>query len=681
MPVNPSKIKQQTILPYLLLLTGFFILLEISFFILCNKAYLSDFTFVSGQISIPPSILPSIFYFLAIQLAIHLTFCLLTWFCALYAGYLLKFTAHNVFLLALVIWFTGIAAIMAANQYYYPNSRFTEITSIFLFSTTTARLATIALASACFMIALLSIAGFTLWTAKKSYNYTILFILFLMTGSYYAWPHSGTRHHATGNADRPNVIIIGIDSLRPDFLGYFGADQPTPFIDSFLSQSTVFPEAVTNIARTFPSWVAILTGQHPRVTGVRYNLAKTSDIDAAQTLPAIFKQQGYESIYATDETRFSNIDQHMGFDKAIVPPIGLNDFLLGTFNDFPLSNLLINTRAGKWLFPFSYANRPAFATYEPDTFLEHVREELQPQTKPLFLAVHFCLPHYPYLWASLPASQYSVQERYRASIQRVDQQIQSFFALLESEGLLNKAIVILLSDHGEALELPGDRITQRGSYLGVLTKAGEPPRFYPPSLDDEAINQSAGHGTDVLGLPQYHTLLAFKLYGMQPQHHGEITGIVPLTEIKQALLNLAGIDQHKVPLAQAIAGEIRHLPRQHIFIESDFSPEAIRTVYPETRKVLLEGIQLFQINPESTRLTVKDTMGDMIIASKQYADIYGNWMLAYYPQSHKDHMPVLINLQTGAWTNNLQSEFARRSPALAMKARLKNFYPSELKNI
>ncbi len=36
-------------------------------------------------------------------------------------------------------------------------------------------------------------------------------------------------------------------------------------------------------------------------------------------------------------------------------------------------------------------------------------------------------------------------------------------------------------------------------------------RFYPPSLDKEEVNQSAGHGTDVLGLTQYHSLLAFKL--------------------------------------------------------------------------------------------------------------------------------------------------------------------------
>ena len=45
--------------------------------------------------------------------------------------------------------------------------------------------------------------------------------------------------------------------------------------------------------------------------------------------------------------------------------------------------------------------------------------------------------------------------RYRASLVRVDQQLNDFMALLQESQLLNHAIVVLLSDHGEAFKEHG----------------------------------------------------------------------------------------------------------------------------------------------------------------------------------------------------------------------------------
>lgn len=669
-----NKTKQNTF-SYLLLLTCFLILVEVSFFILCNKAYLSDFTFVSSHIKMPAVILPDILFFLAAQVGIHLLFCAVTWFAATFCGDLLRLSDDNTFLLAVGLWLTGIGGAFAANQFYFPNSKFTELTSLVLFTHASAGATALILLTLYSAALITSAIGFLSWLHQKSLSYALFFSLFLLTAGWISLHHPAPAHQQFSKQSSPNVIIIGIDSLRPDFLGYFGAEHSTPFIDSFLQQSSVFTEAVTPLARTFPSWSSVLLGQHPHESGIRFNLADTSHTDLSRSLPAIFKQHGYTTIYATDETRFSNIDHQFGFDEVITPPMGLNDFLLGTFNDFPLTNLLINTNVGRWLFPYSYANRPVFATYDPDSFIGLMRPTiLQARTQPVFMAVHFCLPHYPYLWAGLAGNQFTPQERYRESVVRADQQIKSFFALLNEARLLDKAIVVLLSDHGEALEFSGDRITQVDSYLGRLSKAGEPPHFYPPSLDNEAINQSAGHGTDVLGLSQYHALLAFKLYGLGEQRSGEITGVVPLTEIKQTILALSGFSNHPSALANIIHHNIQRLPIRHVFIESDYSPAAMRTVYPETRDVMLEGIQLFQLNPATARLTVKPEMGEMIIHSKQIADIYDNWMLALYPQESKLYTPILINLKTGQWTNDLRSTFAQQSPAQQMLAAMKKFY-------
>lgn len=682
MQISQLNNKQEGIFFPLLLLTGFFLLLEVSFFIQCNRVYFSDYTFVSDSLHIPITILPGILFFLCAQLSIHLGYCFFIWCVAELVNACLGFVGTQKILLGISIWFLGLLTIVTANQYDYPNSKFAELSMMVLPTQQAAKWVLMVLLSGCGAITGLALIGWYRILKHKCLMLAFALLTTMVALSGYFILHTAPKASVSAaTSSHPNVILIGIDSLRPDFLGYFGSERSTPFLDDWLEQASVFSEAVTPLARTFPSWSVILTGQYPYENAIRTNLARTDHLYFNNSLPALLQRNHYQTIYATDETRFSNIDTHFGFDQIITPPTGLNDFLLGTFNDFPLSNLLINTRLGQWLFPYSYANRPAYFAYQPNSFLNLIQPALNgPHDKPLFLAAHFCLPHYPYLWASLSGRDFTPQERYVKSIERVDKQISDFFIRLKRAGLLEHAIVILLSDHGEALELSGDRITDKAFYIPSSAKTVV-PKFYPPSLDEEEVNQSAGHGTDVLGLPQYHTLLAFKLYGVEPQSSGMKTGVVTLLDIKPTLLDLLHIPMVStsgVSLAGMIKGDHSVLPSRHLFMESDFSPEAVRTVYPEARKVLLEGIDLFKINPQTTRLTVKDEMTIKIIRSKQYADIYSDWMLALYPQSKTMRTPILINLMTGQWTNDLQSAYALASPAADMLKALRQFYGDEI---
>jgi arylsulfatase A-like enzyme len=719
MPGQALPRRGEASLPWLIILTSFFLLLEFSFFIQCNRVYLSDYTFVSKNLSIPAAIIPGVLYFIAAQCSVHLLYCLGLWVVIEWSfGFIVRhceerflrrsnpvldvseyetasvltsktgllrrkkrssqrqtFTSHKLYFV-IAVWILSVLTIITANQYYFPNSKFAELSSLILWNDTITKLAFFMLSTCCGIIILLALLEFIS-------KYTRVFLTVLILAStiitiFVFKPSSSLTTPAT--ASRPNIILIGLDSLRPDFLSYFGNERATPFLDSFLEQSAVFAEAVTPLARTFPSWSSLLIGNYPREIHIRSNLASQHELDLTGSLPTILQHQGYETIYATDETRFSNIDKNFGFDRIISPPMGLNDFLIGNFNDFPLTNLVVNTRAGKHLFPHSYANRPVYFTYDPNSFLHELQPMLEEQhAKPLFLAAHFCLTHAPYLWADLSGKNLSAQERYMESIVRADKQIQDFFALLKKNHLLDHAIVVLLSDHGETLEFAGDRITEKDLYVSSKTSA--PPKFYPRSLDHEEMNQSAGHGTDVMGLPQYHTLLAFQFYGTSAYQSRDIPGVVTLLDIKPTLLEYLKLPSSQasgISLLAAIQGREQTLNERHIFLESDYSPSAIRTVYPEVRKVMLEGIDIFQINPVTTRLTVKNEMTAKIISSKQYADIYGEWMLALYPQDKHHRMPILINLNNGQWTNEMQSEFAQHSPAAVMMERLREFYGEEL---
>lgn len=667
---------------YLVVLTAFFILLEISFFIQCNKFYLSDYKLVTETLMVPASVLPGILFFIATQLVVHLVFCVFTWIVAALVAQFFQLISTKKVMLGIVIWMLGILIVLSANHYWYPNSKFSELTSLVFFNKTFNEIVLISLMSLYSLLILLALFEF-FRTYRRLGKFFVVLGLMVFVATFYRTQPPMRLIKGAGNLTQPNIILVGIDSVRPDFLGFFGHEINTPFMDAFLIRSTVFNEAVTPLARTFPSWTTILTGQYPRQHGIRHDLATQEVLRNIDTLPKMLGRLGYETIFATDEVRFSNIDKNFGFDKIISPPMGLNDFLLGSFNDFPLSNLIVNTNVGLWLFPHSYGNRPVHFTYDPNSFLQLVKPVLEGQSnKPIFLAIHFCLPHTPYAWRERLAPELNAIQHYEASIERVDRQVGDFFAMLASYHLLEHAIVVLLSDHGEGLEMPGDRLTEHDLFQTYLKVKKEIPLFYPPVLDHEGVNQSAGHGTDVLGLTQYHTLLAFKLYGVADQQYKVIPGVVSLIDIKPTLLGLLGIASPHAEgeslVEQIMGAESRVGKQRHIFLESDFSPEAIRTVYPDTRKVVLEGIQLFQIDPLTTRLFVKASMAEMIVNSKQFADIYQEWMLALYPQNEKYRMPILVNLVSGEWTNDLNSKFAKHSPAQAMLTAMKLFYGNEI---
>jgi hypothetical protein len=277
---------------------------------------------------------------------------------------------------------------------------------------------------------------------------------------------------------------------------------------------------------------------------------------------------------------------------------------------------------------------------------------------------------------------------YRAAIHRADQQVNDLLTMLKDNHLLDHSIVILLSDHGEALELPGDRITAPHLFIaGHHNPAKKIPRFYPPMKDSEAVDRSAGHGTDVLGWSQYHNVLAIRFFGLSGQKKSIVRGRVSLLDIKPTILSLLNIHVSNARargqiLTDYIAGYKSNVPSMRdFFIESDFSPNAVRTVHPEARNVLFEGIDFFQINPATARLSVKKSMADMIISSKQFADFYGPWVLALYPQNKTRMTPILVNLETGQWTNDLHTVFAKQAPTEHMLYALRHFFGNDITHI
>ncbi len=672
---------------YLLILTGLFILLEISFFIQGSELYLGDYKLVALHIKIPMMVIPGILFFIFAQSLVHLCYTTLVWGMARLMSIALNCSWKQTQVLGFSLWVLGLITILLMNQYFFPLSKFSDLMKTFV-PFAVAKILLIILLLLIFAAILLALVGLFFLAARKFILISGIVIVGMVVAVDNLWPSTSLPHSAA-TPDQPNIFLISMDALRPDFLSYFGYSRKTPHLDKVLNNSTVFAEAYTPLARTFPAWVSILTGQYPKETGMRSVLADQEGLNLQETLPAILQRQGYETIFATDETRFSNIGKNFGFDKVLGPPMGFNDFLLGTLNDFPISNLLVNTKLGKWLFPHSYANRSVYTTYQPNTFLKFLQPTLEEShTKPLFLATHFCLPHFPYFWGEYRLTDNKALTHYQAALKRVDKQVGKFLSMLKQNHLLDHSIVVLLSDHGEALELSGDRVTDPKLFIpGANNKKGIVPYFYPPTFDFEKVNQSAGHGTDVLGLTQYRSVLAFRLFGTKSMNQAHVVqNRVSLLDIKPTILGLLNLPHQQgsgESLVNFIIPEsLNAAPLQkHFFIESDFSPTAVRSVHPEARKVLFAGIDFFRIDPTTAHIVTKKSMLDMIISSKQYADFYGPWVLALYPKDLKSMTTILVNLETRQWTNDLSTHFAKNSPADSMLLALKQFYGKEITSV
>lgn len=96
-------------------------------------------------------------------------------------------------------------------------------------------------------------------------------------------------------SDRPNVVVVSVDSLRADRLGVYGADANlTPNIDRFAEDATVFSEAVAQDTWTLPSEISIAVSQYTlthQVTDVDRRLPQE-----AVTLAERMRDRGYATL-------------------------------------------------------------------------------------------------------------------------------------------------------------------------------------------------------------------------------------------------------------------------------------------------------------------------------------------------------------------------------------------------
>lgn len=122
--------------------------------------------------------------------------------------------------------------------------------------------------------------------ASKSLTSRLLFILFLSLI---------TLHCSGGNSKSDkNVILLTLDTQRPDFISSYAAGQAvTPNIDKLAAQGTLFTQAYSLIPITLPAHAAIFYSLPPHILQLYNNGQLFSPDSKLSSLAEIFQRNGY----------------------------------------------------------------------------------------------------------------------------------------------------------------------------------------------------------------------------------------------------------------------------------------------------------------------------------------------------------------------------------------------------
>lgn len=263
----------------------------------------------------------------------------------------------------------------------------------------------------------------------------------------------------------PNVILISIDTLRADHLSAYGHPHNTsPHLDAWAAESAVlFQNVVAQAPWTVPSHVSMFSGLDALRHGV--NHADTVPADLAM-LPEMLRQVGYSTAAITGGGYFrpqfgfaQGFDTYrywhlVGSDEQLAEN---TEELLGWLDEHRTRPFFVFFHTYEVHYPYR-KRQPFFDRLEGDVANVEPRGEIvwkrgRWESGARWISDYFAIkkkdkPDIPHLTED---EKQLVERMYDSGIAYVDDQLNKVFQHLDKLGLRGKTLIILTSDHGEAL--------------------------------------------------------------------------------------------------------------------------------------------------------------------------------------------------------------------------------------
>lgn len=220
-----------------------------------------------------------------------------------------------------------------------------------------------------------------------------------------------------------SVLLITVDALRADALGFAGAKKPTsPNLDRLARRSTVFAAAWSPAPMTRKAFPALLSGRYPSnvhwldlESKYPYPVSHEDNLYLAELLQGAGLRTGMAVPF--NYAGNSRFDQ--GFeDRRVRPASRYKDEICGNLVVDDAIQLLDGWAAG--------GAAPRF-----------------------FLWVHFYEAHFPYVKHAEFRFGDQPHDRYLAEVRYIDQQIGRLLGRLDALGLGERTAIVFTGDHGE----------------------------------------------------------------------------------------------------------------------------------------------------------------------------------------------------------------------------------------
>jgi arylsulfatase A-like enzyme len=245
----------------------------------------------------------------------------------------------------------------------------------------------------------------------------------------------------------PNVVFVTIDTLRGDHLGVYGGRFRTPVFDRLAAEGLLFSQVVSQIPHTTPSHVSIFTSVYPSdhgaINGVPMQARHT-------TLPSHLQRLGYHT--AAFVSAFTAKSGVTGLGDSF-------DVYVDSMN--PWLPLLSNDALEPLIF-WRLVDRLSWGQIGAPVVNRRVLSWLDGEpAEPFFLWVHYFDAHAPFPplpryqavldLSTKPNLETQLRELYGLAVEYSDEQLGWLLRQLADRGVLDDAVLVVTSDHGEAL--------------------------------------------------------------------------------------------------------------------------------------------------------------------------------------------------------------------------------------
>lgn len=264
------------------------------------------------------------------------------------------------------------------------------------------------------------------WSVKARWA---LAVALLVLGSCKSPERKSATTEVPSSNKRRNLVVVTIDTVRPDHLGCYGYTRiKTPNLDKLAATGALFENAVSQAPLTAPSHASMFTGTYPPIHKVRDTGGFILEPENT-TIAEVLEQQGWDTAAFVGA---SVLKKSFGFAQGF-----------SVYDD-----QMPQPRAGGMA--TEYPERRASEVVDRAINWLDSRSE-----KPFFLWVHLFDAHTPYDPPSPFKEEYK-ERPYDGEVAYVDQQLGRLLDGIGRKSAPENTLIVVLSDHGESLSDHGE---------------------------------------------------------------------------------------------------------------------------------------------------------------------------------------------------------------------------------